>query len=296
MKFTTTVFTSLLAGLSSLVLAQSPYSSSADFAKFASHLREQSLLKLEPQVIIPTERSKTRYPWKTNIVTTVFWVGELAAQNNPIHNISSSWDINWKTSFGGYDDPKDRVGLPGGGSIPRAFTPKENPFYFALPYNDRDRTGFKSEAPQIIPWFQTELRLRGNQSVCRDRWIAVRKVLPGGKQRICYAQWSDCGPFRTDHHEYVFGNQRPLPNLNSGAGLDVSPSVRDFLGISSTDVVDWCFVEWNDVPPGPWAELGSNNHLVIAKQRDQKRILAQNGKPVKKAAPTVDEDPIVVVK
>lgn len=294
MKLTTTVIT-FLAGLSSLALAQSPYSSSADFAKFASHLREKSLLKLEPQVIIPTERSKTRYPWKTNIVTTVFWVGELAAQNNPVHNISSSWDLNWKSNFGGYDDPKDRVGLPNGGSIPRAFVPKENPFYFALPYNDRLSTGFKPEADEVIPWYKTELRLRGDQSVCRDRWMAIRKTLPGGKQRVCYAQWSDCGPFRTDHHEYVFGNDRPRPNLNQGAGLDVSPAVRDYLGVASTDVVDWCFVEWSDVPQGPWADFGSNNHLVIAKQRDPKRMLVQNSKPAKKAPPP-DDEPVVVAK
>ena len=133
------------------------------------------------------------------------------------------------------------------------------------------------------------------QSVCRDRWIAIRKTVAGGKQRVCYAQWSDCGPFRTDHHEYVFGNDRPRPNLNQGAGLDVSPAVRDYLGVASTDVVDWCFVEWSDVPQGPWADLGSNNHLVIAKQRDPKRMLVQNSKPAKKAPPP-DDEPVVVAK
>ncbi len=296
MKHTTTVIT-LLAGLSGLALAQSPYGSSSDFAKFASRLREQSLLRLEPQVIVPTERSKARYPWKKDIVTTVFWVGELATQNNPVHNLSSSWDMNWKSSYGGYDDPKERVGLPRGGSIPKAFVPKENPFYFALPYNDRVTGAFKPEAAQVIPWFKTELRLRGDQSVCRDRWIAIRKVLPDGKQRVCFAQWSDCGPFRTDHWEYVFGNDRPRPNLNGGAGLDVSPAVRDYLGIAGTDVVDWCFVEWSDVKEGPWADIGSNNHLLIAKQRNQNKVLVEN-KPTKKAAaaPAEDDEPVVVAK
>ncbi len=285
----------LLTGLSSLTFAQSPYGSSADFAKFASHLREQSLLKLEPQVIIPTERTKTRYPWKTNIVTTVFWVGELAAQNNPVHNLSSSWDINWKSTFGGYDDPNNRVGLPGGGSIPKAFVPNENPFYVALPYNDRTRGGFKPEASQVIPWYKAEVGRRGDESVCRDRWIAIRKNLPNGKQRICYAQWSDCGPFRTDHWEYVFGNERPRPNLNQGAGLDVSPAIRDYLGISTTDIVDWCFLEWNDVPPGPWGQIGKNNHLVLAKQRNPDRMLVQNDKTiVKKVVPS--DEPVVDAK
>ncbi len=286
----------ILAGLSSAAFAQSPYGSSADFAKFASVLREKSLLKLEPQVIIPTERSKNRYPWKVNIVTTVFWVGELAAQNNPVHNLSSSWDINWKSSYGGYDDPNQRVGLPGGGSIPKAFVPKENPFYFALPYNDRVRTGFKPEAEKVIPWFKTEVSRRGDASVCRDRWIAIRKRLPDGKQRVCYAQWSDCGPFRTDHWEYVFGPESPRWNLNQGAGLDVSPAVRDYLGISTTDIVDWCFVEWTDVPKGPWGDIGSNNDVAIAKLKNPSRMLVQNEKPPVKKAPVSDEGPVVDAK
>jgi hypothetical protein len=37
-------------------------------------LREQALLKVEP----PTRPAIQRFPWKTNIVTTVFWVGEQA--------------------------------------------------------------------------------------------------------------------------------------------------------------------------------------------------------------------------
>ena len=58
--------------------AQSPYESSADFAKYAMKLREQALLKVEPQVFVPTtsRTSMTRFPWKTNIITTVFWAGE----------------------------------------------------------------------------------------------------------------------------------------------------------------------------------------------------------------------------
>ncbi len=61
------------------------------------------------------------------------------------------------------------------------------------------------------------------KSVCKGRWIAIRY---GNK--ICYAQWEDAGPFRTDHWQYVFGTERPeTPILNKGAGLDVSPAVRD---------------------------------------------------------------------
>src|ERR1700719_5000522 len=82
------------------VRAQSPYESSADFAKYAMKLREQALLKVEPQVFVPTTSrpTLTRFSWKTNIVTTVFWIGEQAGGNNPVPNVKSSWDANWTTS------------------------------------------------------------------------------------------------------------------------------------------------------------------------------------------------------
>ena len=87
--------------------AQSPYESSADFAKYAMKLREQALLKVEPQVFVPTtsRASLTRFPWKTGIVTTVFWIGEAAGGNNPVPNVKSSWDANWTSNYGGFDTP-----------------------------------------------------------------------------------------------------------------------------------------------------------------------------------------------
>src|SRR5687767_15800532 len=46
-----------------------------------------------------------QYPWKTGIVTTIFWVGELATEKNPVPNTASSWDPKWMKTFGGYDCP-----------------------------------------------------------------------------------------------------------------------------------------------------------------------------------------------
>jgi hypothetical protein len=37
-----------------------------------------------------------------------------------------------------------------------------------------------------------------------------------------------------DYWQYVFGNERPKPTLNKGAGLDVSPAVRDYLGLKES--------------------------------------------------------------
>src|SRR2546426_11953141 len=84
-----------------VVRAQSPYESSADFAKYAMKLREQALLKVEPQVFVPTTSRNTvsRFPWKTNIVTTVFWIGEQAGVNNPVLNDKSCRDANWSLEY-----------------------------------------------------------------------------------------------------------------------------------------------------------------------------------------------------
>jgi hypothetical protein len=246
----------------SVLRAESPYQSSSDFAKYAMKLRESALTNVEPRVIVPTTLRPLgggRYPWRTNIVTTIFWVGESAAVNNPVHNRSSSWDLNWSINFGGFDDP-DPSGRKG--FFPAKFVPRQNPFYVALPYNDVTRGTTKPESKFCIPWFRQAYEREG-KSVCRDRWVAIRKG-----NRVAYAQWSDCGPFRTDHWQYVFGDprtgqwERPKPNLNKGAGLDVSPAVRDYLGLSGIDITDWKFVEFREVPKGPWSTHGDNNTFV----------------------------------
>jgi len=264
------------------------YSSSEDFAKFAMKLRESALSQIEPKVFVPTTSANRgvsgRYPWKAGIVTTVFWVGESATQNNPVHNRSSSWDSDWSGSYGGYDnpDPDARRNF-----IPANFIPKQNPFYVALPYNDVSMGHFKPEASKVVPWF-TQAFERDGKSVCRDRWVAVRKG-----NRICYAQWSDCGPFRTDHWEYVFGNDRPKPNLNKGAGLDVSPAVRDFLGLGPMDVTDWKFVDVRDVPTGPWARIGENNTVAQLLRRGASSVASAASQPSGK---TIADGPIVITR
>ncbi len=261
------IFGFLVAGtMSGLAQSGSPYESSADFAKYAMKLREQALVKVEPQVFVPTTSRPTteRFQWKTGIVTTVFWIGEAAGGNNPVPNYKSSWDANWQSSYGGFDTPEPSSRR---NYIPVAFTPRQNPFYCALPYNDVTHGQFKPEAPLVIPWFK-QFYAGPGQSVCQHRWISVRKG-----NRTCYAQWEDCGPFRTDHFQYVFGMERPKPNLNHGAGLDVSPAVRDYLGLQPTDVTDWQFVDVRDIPPGPWRSYGDNNNFVLAKRQQEQKVV-----------------------
>ncbi len=286
----------LSAALNPFPLPAAPpaqYRSGEEFAKYAEKLRESALNQIPaveaPRSIPASTRSPASprdpgsrpgagpsavslsggasilYPWKLDIVTTIFWVGERPTANNPTPNFSSSWDLHWSSNYGGFDDPNNRRGF-----LPARFVPKLNPFYCALPYNDVTRGTTKPEARIVIPWFRRDFEREG-KSVCRDRWVAIRSRKTN---RVAYAQWSDCGPFRTDHWQYVFGKERPKANLNGGAGLDVSPAVRDYLGISSTDVTDWRFVEARDVPDGPWCKIGENNTFVQQSRASSTRVVS----------------------
>jgi hypothetical protein len=198
-----------------------------------------SVARLAPDLSIKCEDSASRYPWKIGIVSTVFWVGEICCSPD---NTRSAWDPNWERTYGGVDDPARRNGFE-----PAGFRPLQNPFYVALPYCDMQGCRLKAEAAKLVPWFIEAFR-GATTSVCKGRWLEIRHGL-----KTCYAQWQDVGPFRTDHAAYVFGEERPSPNLNHGAGIDVSPAVRDYLGLGSVDLIDWRFVEQADVPAGPWS-------------------------------------------
>ncbi|TLD69868.1 hypothetical protein FEM03_16245 [Phragmitibacter flavus] len=217
-----------------------------------------SVAKPRPSVVRPGPLSTVphsftpRTGWKQNIVATVFWVGEQPTQNNPTPNCKSSWDTAWMDNFGGYDDPD--ITNRTHGYRPVNFIPKQNPFYIALPYNDViNHATTKPEAAKVIPWFKETFKRHG-KSVCHNRWLAIRH-----EGRVVYAQWSDCGPFVTDDAPYVFGDAPPVNTSNNGAGIDLSPAVRDYLGFTSGKKVDWCFVEAHEVPDGPWKALGTNN-------------------------------------
>jgi hypothetical protein len=103
-------------------LGQTPYQSSADFEKDAMKLREKALRALEPATMIPTtarpESLSNRYPWKTGIVTTLFWIGRLG--KDKAGHVASAWDGHWQKSYGGYDDPNPAARHD---FMPSAFTP-----------------------------------------------------------------------------------------------------------------------------------------------------------------------------
>jgi hypothetical protein len=185
-----------------------------------------------------------------NIRTTVFWAGEPAdATNGYIHNKSSTWVEDWTGAYGGVDDPQNRCGYQ-----PCGFTPKENPFYFALPYSDLDDSCNAKPSQQDVPWFDGT-PAEGN-SIVKDRWIKINY-----DGRTAYAQWEDAGPFGEDDTAYVFGNSKP----RADAGLDVSPAVAGYLELPGQGQTSWEFVERDKVPDGPWLKTITSTKPDCAK-------------------------------
>ena len=184
--------------------------------------------------LLSDNKANSSYILHENISVTIFWTGEVASEENGnIPNLASAWDDMWMLNYGGVDTPNDRTAY-----YPTSFTPNENPFYFALPYNDYDENGIK--------------KTDGNcgEAGCKNRWIKITK----GENTV-YAQWEDVGPFGEDDVNYVFGNASVQNEINNNAGLDVSPAVRDYLNLSDIDTVSWQFVNEDDVADGPWKNI-----------------------------------------
>ena len=196
--------------------------------------------------------SASQYPIHRNISTTFFWAGEEAGKDNKnISNLPSAWDDQWVKHFGGVDDPNKRSGF-----VVASFTPKENSFYFALPYNDFDGNGNrKKDVNKIIPWASSK-KWADTESMLKNQWIKITK---GGK--TAYAQWQDVGPFGEDDSAYVFGGAAPKSKTNADAGLDVSPAVKDFLGLGDVDKTDWQFISADQVPDGPWKKTITSSQV-----------------------------------
>jgi hypothetical protein len=243
-----------------------------------------------PRVSVPTENrqpvtmrpaastSAARYPWKTYVTATIFWCGEQPTARNPTPNCKSSWDTKWAENFGGYDDPDPAKRIANhttGEFRPKGFIPKLNPFYIALPYNDvQGWKKHKPEASKVIPWFSRHRPAPG-KTVLKGRWVQIFY-----NKRSCYAQWEDCGPWTTDDWQYVFGNKPPKTTQNGAAGIDLSPSIRDYLGAPSGTKIHWRFVEASQVPYGPWKKYGTQQPSNPAQYASAGGIPSKDGKTI----------------
>ena len=107
------------------------------------------------------------------IVTTVFWIGENPSRKNPGAESCQQLGRSWAKNYGGYDDPNPSRRHD---YIPVNFTPRQNPFYCALPYNDKAREGHRPEAARVVPWFKEAYQGPG-VSVCKDAGSRFAKAI-----------------------------------------------------------------------------------------------------------------------
>ena len=230
------------------------------------------------------------YPLHTNIAATTFWVGEIFDGNIADGSqVCSTYDSAWAYHYSGVNDgpaPKgtDCAGAPEGGCdgvssgptqcstqvrtaangyFPTDMTPKENPFYLDLPFDDINDPTAYAERCKVIPWasqYPASDCTNQNFSYMKNHW--VRLIGPNGKS--CYGQVEDAGPSHDNlYHDstYVFGstNAQPIQGQFNNAGLDVSPALNGCLGFKELDGdqdrVSWQFVDASRVAPGPWKKL-----------------------------------------
>jgi len=102
------------------------------------------------------------------------------------------------------------------------------------------------------------------KSMVKGRWV---KISYNGK--TTYAQWADAGPYYYDDADYVFGTSKPMIQQigsdSPNAGIDLSPSAMLSLGVTLTSYganltnVSWQFVDFANVPDGPWKKYISSN-------------------------------------
>ena len=227
-----------------LLLCLAPLASEAEEAP--KPLRPVAKQPLRP--VGPVKREGEVYPWHLKVTVAIFSIGG--------EKTASCWDPAWQEHFGGVDptDPAERIADHQAGDFrPKAFEPKLNPFYVALPCNDVAGPALhKPEAAKFIPWFE-QSKPEPGRSVLKGRWIQIFN----GKYS-CYAQWEDAGPGATDEWDYVFSHKPLLANADGSvpAGISISPAVRDYLKLEARQPCHWRFVGESNVPFGAWRKRG----------------------------------------
>jgi hypothetical protein len=212
-----------------------------------------------------------QYPLHTNIIATTFWVGELFDPNaSDGSQVFSTFDDQWMTHYGGCDGVvvnnqcQTERRMASNDFFPTSMTPKMNPFYLDLPFDDlHDEISFQMRV-KVIPW-ANDPGYAGRAgdisfSYMKGRWV---KLMRNG--HTCYGQIEDAGPGQYHDNQYVFGSDdtRPINKKFNGAGMDVSPALNGCLHFSEingeNDKVDWQFVDDVDVPPGPWKTFAATD-------------------------------------
>ncbi|MDQ1573958.1 MAG: hypothetical protein QOH44_1517, partial [Actinomycetota bacterium] len=107
----------------------------------------------------PPRAPANPYPWHTNIVSTTFWVGEIFDPNaSDGSQVISTYDAHWYANYGGCDgvvangDCSTERRTAQNGYFPLRMTPKQNPFYLDLPFDDINDPAAFARRGQVIPW------------------------------------------------------------------------------------------------------------------------------------------------
>lgn len=224
------------------------------------------------------------YPVHTGIVSTTFWVGERFTDAADGSQVCSTYDSQWAYHWSGVKSGTlggntDCKGSPTGGcdGVPgvnkcdtearkapdfwptsSAVTPKENPFYLDLPYDDINNPDAFADRCKVVPW-ANDAGYAGHCtdtgfSYMKNRWV---KITANGQ--TCYGQIEDAGPGTYHDVAYVFGatNAKPANREYNSAGLDVSPAMTGCLKFPELDgennLVSWRFVD--QPPAGPWTKV-----------------------------------------
>ena len=219
------------------------------------------MLKFFPLLLVASllcagaAHAQSTYPVHTGITATVFWIGEPVGNGSTENNAISAYDDHWLADYGGFDDWRSFRTFP---FFP-PFTPRENPFYLDLPFDDINNARAHALRRSVVPWASRDAaQLAGPKpfSLMKNRWV---KLWHG--THTCYGQVEDAGPYVYDDAAYVFGthNQRPRSKRANNAGLDVSPALRDCLHFDTLNDEDnkvgWRFVDRAGVAVGPWTRV-----------------------------------------
>lgn len=216
------------------------------------------------QSVPAAARKPIRYQWHYRIVSTTFWVGEIFNSGPNGSQVISTYDAHWEAHYGGCDGLvqgavcRTERRVAANGYFPRHMTPKQNPFYLDVPFDDVNDPIAAAVRARVVPWAHLpayRARLpHPNQSIMKNHWVEIRS-----QGHICFGQVEDAGPGRYHDANYVFGSHPPSNRLYNHAGMDVSPALNGCLHFKElngeNDVVRWRFVEPRAVPPGPWRKL-----------------------------------------
>jgi hypothetical protein len=180
--------------------------------------------------------------------------------------VYSTYDAQWQAHYGGCDGVisdgqcQTERRTAANGYFPTAMSPRQNPFYLDLPFDDVNNDAAFHQRGQVIPWAGDPRYANSvddpSVSLMKNRWVQLRH-----SGHVCYGQIEDAGPGDYDDAGYVFGTDdaRPANTRFNGAGLDVSPALNGCLAFADLngddDRVDWQFVDDTNVPAGPWTKI-----------------------------------------